>query len=47
MKLSLCLMVNFVREIIDAVKPRNTFYTLEPLLDVSGFSDSYLKLIRI
>ncbi|RUS45063.1 sugar phosphate isomerase/epimerase [Cohnella sp. AR92] len=41
------LIVDTVREIIDAVKPKNTFYTLETMPWVFPDSaDSYLKLIR-
>jgi|WetSurMetagenome_2_1015567.scaffolds.fasta_scaffold191401_1 sugar phosphate isomerase/epimerase len=41
------LIVDSVREIIDAVKPRRTFYTLEPMPWVHPDSpDSYLRLIH-
>lgn len=41
------LIVDTVREIIDAVKPKNTFYTLEPMPWMYPDSpDSYLKLIK-
>ncbi|THF83443.1 sugar phosphate isomerase/epimerase family protein [Cohnella fermenti] len=41
------LIVDSVREVIDAVKPRSTFYTLETMPWVFPDSaDSYLKLIR-
>jgi sugar phosphate isomerase/epimerase len=41
------LIVETVRQIVDAVKPRRTFYTLEPMPWVYPDSpDSYLRLIR-
>lgn len=41
------LIVDTVREIIDAVKPVHTFYTLEPMPWMTPSSpDEYLKLIR-
>ncbi len=41
------LIVDTVREIIDSVKPKNTFYTLEPMpWMVPDSPDSYLKLIK-
>ncbi|HZJ56846.1 MAG TPA: TIM barrel protein [Clostridia bacterium] len=41
------LIVDTVREIIDAVKPKNTFYALEPMPWMYPDSpDSYLKLIK-
>jgi sugar phosphate isomerase/epimerase len=41
------LIVETVRQIVDAVKPRRTFYTLEPMPWVYPDSaDSYLRLLR-
>ncbi len=41
------MIVDSVREIIDAVKPRRTFYTLEPMPWMYPDSpDSYLRLIQ-
>ncbi len=41
------MIVDCVREIIDAVKPRRTFYTLEPMPWIYPDSpDSYLRLIQ-
>jgi sugar phosphate isomerase/epimerase len=41
------MIVDSVREIIDTVKPRRTFYTLEPMPWVHPDSpDSYLRLIQ-
>jgi sugar phosphate isomerase/epimerase len=41
------LIVETVRQIVDAVKPRRTFYTLEPMPWVYPDSpDSYLRLMR-
>lgn len=41
------LIVDTVRDIVDAVEPRRTFYTLEPMPWVLPDSpDSYLELIR-
>jgi len=41
------LIIDSVREIIDAVKPQNTFYTLEPMPWMHPDSpDQYLKLIN-
>lgn len=41
------LIVEMVREIIDAVKPRRAFYTLEPMpWMVPDFPDCYLQLIQ-
>ena len=41
------LIVDSVREIIDDVKPKNTFYTLEPMPWMYPDSpDSYLRLIK-
>ncbi len=41
------LIVDTVREIIDAVKPKNTFYVLEPMPWIYPDSaDSYLRLIH-
>lgn len=41
------LIVDTIREIIDAVKPRRTFYTLETMPWMVPFDpDSYLKLIQ-
>lgn len=41
------MIVDSVREIIDAVKPRHTFYTLEPMPWMYPDSpDSYLRLIH-
>lgn len=41
------LIVDTVREIIDCVKPKNTFYTLEPMpWMVPDSPDSYLQLIK-
>jgi len=41
------LIVDFVREVIDAVKPKRTFYTLESMpWMIPDSPDSYLQLIR-
>jgi sugar phosphate isomerase/epimerase len=41
-------IVSVVREIIDAVKPRRTYYTLEPMPWMYPDSpDSYLELLRV
>ena len=41
------LIVDSVRSVIDAVKPRRTFYTLEPMPWVYPYdADSYLRLIE-
>ncbi len=41
------MIVDYVRDIIDAVKPRRTFYTLEPMPWMHPDSpDSYLRLIE-
>ena len=41
------LIVDTVREIIDAVEPRRTFYTLEPMpWSLPDSPDSYLELLR-
>lgn len=41
------LIVETVREIIDAVRPRNTYYTLEPMPWVwPDSADAYLRLIE-
>lgn len=41
------LIVDSVREIIDHVKPKNTFYTIEPMpWMVPDSPDAYLKLIK-
>jgi len=41
------MIVSYVRDIIDAVKPTRTFYTLEPMPWMYPDSaDSYLRLIR-
>lgn len=41
------LIVDTVREIIDSVKPKNTFYTLEPMpWMVPDSPDNYLQLIK-
>lgn len=41
------LIVDSIREIIDAVKPKNTFYTIEPMpWMVPDSPDEYLQLIK-
>ncbi len=41
------LIVDSIREIIDAVKPRNTFYTIEPMpWMVPDSPDAYLQLLK-
>jgi sugar phosphate isomerase/epimerase len=41
------LIVDVVREIVDAVRPRRTFYTLEPMpWSLPDSPDSYLELLR-
>ena len=41
------LVVDTVREIIDAVRPRSTYYTLEPMpWSFPDSADSYLELMR-
>lgn len=46
-KETFALVVDSVREIIDAVKPKNTFYTLEPMPWMYPYdADSYLELLK-
>jgi sugar phosphate isomerase/epimerase len=46
-KETLALVVDSVREIIDTVKPKNTFYTLEPMPWMYPYdAESYLELLR-
>ena len=41
------LIVDTVRTIIDSVKPKRTFYTLEPMPWIHPYDpDSYLRLIK-